>query len=57
MLKNPKFGGKIYQFGGKSRRKKINSAEFMELVFSMSGCNNSIFIKKKIVIRRLTSRL
>ena len=34
-VQESKFGGKIYKFGGKSF-KKLNSAEFMELVFSKS---------------------
>ena len=32
-------GGKMDQFGGKSK-KMLNSAEFMEFVFSKSACNN-----------------
>ena len=31
-----KFGGQIYKFGGKSKQ-KLNSAEFVEFVFSKSG--------------------
>ena len=35
-VKESKFGGKICKFGKKTF-KKLNSAEFMEFVFSMSG--------------------
>ena len=35
-FKDPKFGGKMYKFGVKSKR-KLNSKEFMEFVFSKSG--------------------
>ena len=40
-VQESKFGGKIYKFGGKSF-KKLNSAEFMEFVFSKSDswCSN-----------------
>ena len=34
-VQGSKFGGKIYKFGGKSK-KKLNSTEFMEFVFSKS---------------------
>ena len=39
-VRESKFGGKINKFGGKSL-KKLNSAEFMELVFSKSAFDNS----------------
>ena len=35
-IQGSKFGGKFYKFGGKSV-KKLNSAEFMEFVFSKSA--------------------
>ena len=35
-IQESKFGGKINKFGGKSF-KKLNSAEFMELIFSKSA--------------------
>ena len=35
-VEGSKFGGQIGKFGGKSR-KQLNSAEFMEFVFSKSG--------------------
>ena len=34
-VQGSKFGGKITKFGGKSK-KKLNSTEFMEFVFSKS---------------------
>ena len=35
-VQESKFGGKMYKFGGKSFT-KLNSAEFIEFVFSKSG--------------------
>ena len=39
-VQKSKFEGKIYKFGGKSQ-KKLNSAEFMEFVFSRSACSEA----------------
>ena len=41
-VQESKFGKNIYKFGGKSK-KNLNSAEFMEFVFSMSG--ERLFLK------------
>ena len=35
-VQGSKVGGKMDQIGGKSKKKKLNSAEFMEFVFSKS---------------------
>ena len=40
LVQESKFGRNIYKFGGKSNQ-KLNSAEFMELVFFMSDLNQS----------------
>ena len=36
-VQGSKIGRKIYKFGGKSKKKKLNSTEVMEFVFSKSA--------------------